>query len=30
MSRAVAMQSLMVDFITSVDGCAAVEGWPGF
>ena len=24
------MSTLMVDFITSLDGCAAAEGWPGF
>ena len=24
------MQELMVDFITSLDGYAAAEGWPGF
>ena len=24
------MPSLMVDFIISLDGCAAAEGWPGY
>ena len=24
------MQELMVDFITSLEGCASAEGWPGF
>jgi len=24
------MPELMVDFITSLDGCGAAEGWPGF
>ena len=24
------MASLMVDFIISLDGCAAAEGWPGY
>ena len=24
------MSSLMVDFIISLDGCAAAEGWPGY
>ena len=24
------MQELLVDFITSLDGCGAAEGWPGF
>ena len=24
------MRTLMVDFITSLDGCGAAEGWPGY
>lgn len=24
------MSELLVDFITSLDGCASGEGWPGF
>lgn len=24
------MQELLVDFITSLDGCGAAEGWPGW
>lgn len=24
------MSELLVDFITSLDGCASGDGWPGF
>ena len=24
------MSELLVDFITSLDGCASGQGWPGF